>query len=175
MGAGLVSDWPMQAGGLEPTGLASGVCHRWLLDAGGDMFIRSLQLHGCAAGIRVAGLRCGKSGWAGQHGAGWREDRRSVPADHGPGDHHCAAAGARLLRRREASGEDAALATDFRPKQPSRIKDTLVNIFPTNPVAAMAKGNMLQVIVFALLLGCAEPAGEPGSGLRRSSTTSTRS
>ncbi|RLK63357.1 dicarboxylate/amino acid:cation symporter [Atopobacter sp. AH10] len=31
--------------------------------------------------------------------------------------------------------------------------DTLVNIIPTNPFAALANGEMLQVIVFALLLG----------------------
>lgn len=33
------------------------------------------------------------------------------------------------------------------------LKETLTNIFPTNPFAAMVHGNMLQVIVFALLLG----------------------
>ena len=35
------------------------------------------------------------------------------------------------------------------------IKDTFINIFPSNPVQAMAEGNMLQVIVFSLLLGVA--------------------
>lgn len=35
------------------------------------------------------------------------------------------------------------------------IKETLVNIFPDNPVKAMAEGNMLQVIVFSILLGMA--------------------
>lgn len=39
-------------------------------------------------------------------------------------------------------------------EQPS-LKDTLVNIFPSNPVEAMAEGNMLQIIVFALLFGIA--------------------
>ena len=38
------------------------------------------------------------------------------------------------------------------PDSPS-FKDTLVNIFPTNPVHAMSEGNMLQIIVFALLFG----------------------
>lgn len=33
------------------------------------------------------------------------------------------------------------------------VKETLVNIFPDNPVKAMAEGNMLQVIVFSVLLG----------------------
>ncbi|MDO6748019.1 dicarboxylate/amino acid:cation symporter [Gilvimarinus sp. 1_MG-2023] len=40
------------------------------------------------------------------------------------------------------------------PQAPS-IKETLVNIFPDNPVQAMAEGNMLQVIVFSVLLGIA--------------------
>lgn len=35
------------------------------------------------------------------------------------------------------------------------IKETLINIIPSNPIGAMAEGNMLQVIVFALLLGIA--------------------
>ncbi|MDO3388629.1 dicarboxylate/amino acid:cation symporter [Gilvimarinus sp. SDUM040013] len=39
--------------------------------------------------------------------------------------------------------------------QAPSIKETLVNIFPDNPVRAMAEGNMLQVIVFSILLGLA--------------------
>lgn len=39
--------------------------------------------------------------------------------------------------------------------QAPSIKDTLINIFPDNPVRAMAEGNMLQVIVFSILLGLA--------------------
>ncbi len=33
------------------------------------------------------------------------------------------------------------------------IVDTILNIIPTNPVAALANGEMLQIIVFALLVG----------------------
>src|SRR5690554_171932 len=35
------------------------------------------------------------------------------------------------------------------------LKATIIDIFPENPIAAMANGNMLQVIVFALLFGVA--------------------
>lgn len=35
------------------------------------------------------------------------------------------------------------------------LKQTIINIFPSNPVAAMAEGNMLQVIIFSVLLGVA--------------------
>ncbi|AMX03881.1 dicarboxylate/amino acid:cation symporter [Microbulbifer thermotolerans] len=51
----------------------------------------------------------------------------------------------------------------FQPKESPPLSDVLVNIFPTNPVAAMAQGNMLQIIVFALLMGYAiSRCGEPG-------------
>jgi len=35
------------------------------------------------------------------------------------------------------------------------LKDVILNIFPSNPAAAMASGNMLQIIVFSILLGLA--------------------
>ena len=41
----------------------------------------------------------------------------------------------------------------FEPKMPPPLTEVLVNIFPSNPFAAMAEGEMLQVIVFALLVG----------------------
>ncbi len=47
------------------------------------------------------------------------------------------------------------------------LKQVVINIFPTNPVKAMAEGNMLQVIVFALLVGVAiNKCGEPGQRVR---------
>ncbi|WGL15455.1 dicarboxylate/amino acid:cation symporter [Microbulbifer bruguierae] len=51
----------------------------------------------------------------------------------------------------------------FEAKPSPPLSDVLVNIFPTNPVEAMAKGNMLQIIVFALLMGYAiSRSGKPG-------------
>lgn len=60
--------------------------------------------------------------------------------------------------------ETAAEATAaYQPKESPPLSEVLVNIFPTNPVAAMAEGNMLQIIVFALLMGYAiSRCGEPG-------------
>jgi Na+/H+-dicarboxylate symporter len=43
----------------------------------------------------------------------------------------------------------------FQIEKPPSLRETLVNIFPTNPFQALAEGNMLQIIVFALLLGTA--------------------
>lgn len=53
-------------------------------------------------------------------------------------------------------GVDAG-ATDarFSGKEAPPLTDMLIDLVPTNPVAAMAEGNMLQIIVFALLFGVA--------------------
>jgi len=60
-------------------------------------------------------------------------------------------------------GMDLAGAEGFDVAPPPPLVDVLVNMFPSNPVQAMAEGNMLQIIVFALLLGFAiSHAGESG-------------
>ncbi len=52
---------------------------------------------------------------------------------------------------------------NFVPNEAPSIADVIVGIVPSNPVAAMANGNMLQVIVFALLIGFAiTRSGEAG-------------
>ena len=54
-------------------------------------------------------------------------------------------------------------AAAFEAKPPPPLTDTIVNIFPSNPFKAMAEGQMLQVIVFALLVGFAlTRAGDAG-------------
>ena len=51
----------------------------------------------------------------------------------------------------------------YEAKAAPPLTDTLVNIFPSNPFKAMAEGQMLQVIVFALLVGFAlTRAGDAG-------------
>jgi len=48
------------------------------------------------------------------------------------------------------------------------IKQTLLNIFPSNPFKAMTEGNMLQIIFFALLLGIAiTGSGSKGKRIRQ--------
>jgi Na+/H+-dicarboxylate symporter len=64
-------------------------------------------------------------------------------------------------------GAEAAQPVEFEAPQAPPLRDVIVNIFPTNPVAAMAEGNMLQIIVFALLFGIAlARSGESGRTLR---------
>lgn len=61
------------------------------------------------------------------------------------------------------SGVEMAGAAAFEPRPAPPLGDVLVDIFPSNPVKAMADGKMLQIIVFALLFGYAiSHAGEPG-------------
>lgn len=62
-------------------------------------------------------------------------------------------------------GNDFGLgeATTFTATEAPALKEVIVNIFPSNPVQAMAEGNMLQVIVFSLLMGVAlSRCGEAG-------------
>jgi Na+/H+-dicarboxylate symporter len=61
------------------------------------------------------------------------------------------------------AGIDLALATEFVAKEAPPLKDTIINIFPSNPVQSMANGSILQVIVFSLLMGLAiSKSGEKG-------------
>jgi len=53
--------------------------------------------------------------------------------------------------------------TQFVAEQVPSIKQTLINIVPINPFAALVTGNMLQIIFFAIMLGTILPlCGEPG-------------
>jgi Na+/H+-dicarboxylate symporter len=58
--------------------------------------------------------------------------------------------------------------TGYAAREAPSLADTLINIFPENPFEAMAEAQMLQVIVFAVLLGLAMTlVGEPGRDLLR--------
>ena len=60
-------------------------------------------------------------------------------------------------------GIELEAEANFAPPQAVPLLDVLANIFPTNPFQAMAEGNMLQVIVFAILVGLAiGRSGVPG-------------
>ncbi len=66
-------------------------------------------------------------------------------------------------------GIDLAATSDFTPRESPSLKQVVINIFPSNPVHAMAEGFMLQVIVFAILVGVAiNKCGEAGARVRQS-------
>ncbi|MCG8509729.1 MAG: dicarboxylate/amino acid:cation symporter, partial [Rhodospirillales bacterium] len=53
------------------------------------------------------------------------------------------------------SGVELAADTAARTKEMPSVIDTLLNIIPTNPVAALADGKVLQIIAFAIIVGIA--------------------
>lgn len=61
------------------------------------------------------------------------------------------------------NGVNLPLASDFQPQQPPSFLQFLIDIIPNNPVTALATGNILQIIVFAIFFGLAiNLAGERG-------------
>lgn len=57
----------------------------------------------------------------------------------------------------------SAAAATFEAKEAPSLVDVFANIFPSNPVESMARGEMLQIIVFAILFGIGLTlAGEAG-------------
>lgn len=69
-----------------------------------------------------------------------------------------------------APGEGLNLTaeTTFNAKESPALSQVFVNMFPTNPINAMAQGNMLQIIVFAVIFGIAlSLSGESGERIKR--------
>ncbi len=65
------------------------------------------------------------------------------------------------------AGASASGTVEFAPPEARPIRDVLIGMVPSNPVAAMATANMLQIIVFALLLGFViARSGESGAKVR---------
>jgi len=65
-------------------------------------------------------------------------------------------------------GINTAEAANYVAKAAPSFKDVFIGIFPSNPFQAMVEGNMLQVIVFAILVGIAIlQAGESGKTVLR--------
>jgi Na+/H+-dicarboxylate symporter len=55
----------------------------------------------------------------------------------------------------------------FAPSEAPSLSQVIIDLFPDNPINAMAQGNMLQIIVFALLFGIAMAlVGKPGERLK---------
>lgn len=69
-----------------------------------------------------------------------------------------------ILRPGEGAGFSTSDALSV--SAPPPLKETIIDMFPSNPFMAMAEGNMLQVIMFALLLGVAiSKSGKQGESL----------
>ncbi|WP_162047749.1 dicarboxylate/amino acid:cation symporter [Vibrio taketomensis] len=61
------------------------------------------------------------------------------------------------------AGADLTAASTFQSAEAPSLGQVIIDMFPTNPISAMAEGKTLQVIVFAVLFGIAiSAAGKPG-------------
>ena len=165
MGAGLLIGIAVQQLGLDPSGWVRGFLVDGVLDAGGQIFIASLKL--MVVPLVFVSLVCGAARLGASASMG-RLGGKTL------GMYLLTTALAVTLALTTAlivepgAGADAPPTDiDYQPKPAPSVKETLINIFPTNPVAAMAEGRMLQVIVFALLFGIAlAKSGDSGQRIR---------
>ncbi|WP_088036685.1 dicarboxylate/amino acid:cation symporter [Evansella clarkii] len=67
-----------------------------------------------------------------------------------------------------AGGGFETQTADYEAEEAPPVTETLLNIIPDNPIAAMAEGEMLQIIAFAVLIGFAlARLGDKTSGILR--------
>jgi Na+/H+-dicarboxylate symporter len=65
-------------------------------------------------------------------------------------------------------GVNMPLEHSYQATQAPTVAQVFINMFPSNPVEAMAKGEMLQIIVFALIFGIAiGQSGDAGERIRQ--------
>lgn len=135
-----------------------------LLDIVGQMFVASLKL--LVVPLVFVSLVCGASGLGDSSRMGAIAGKTFILYIITTALALCLALlMAVLIRPGDGVGLDAAQA--FSAEAAPSMKEVLISIVPSNPVQAMAEGNMLQVIVFALLVGVAVSfSGEAGQRLR---------
>jgi len=145
---GSVIHWAEPApGGIIETFFVAG-----LFDVGGQVFIASLKL--LVVPLVFVSLVCGASNLAGNQNMGLI-GLKTV------GLYLTTTALAIVMALGVANlvnpglGINLAETSSFTAKESPSLVQVIVNIFPSNPIKAMAEGNMLQVIVFAILLGIA--------------------
>lgn len=142
--------WPEMPSWLGITlseGLAGGIFY-----VGGQIFVASLKV--LVVPLVFVSLVCGTSQLQGQSSLGWLSLKTialyllttAIAIS-------IAIIAAELLE--PGIGIAMTTSTEFVAPTPQPLSQVFINIFPDNPVKAMADGNMLQVIVFAILIGLA--------------------
>jgi Na+/H+-dicarboxylate symporter len=136
-----------------------------LLDTIGQIFVASLKL--LVVPLVFVSLVCGAASLGGHNRMGALATKTVVLYLFTTAVAIALAMGVATLVQPGAAVDMALASTYAAPPAPS-IKETLIDIFPSNPVQAMAEGNMLQVIVFSILFGIAisRTGGEIGSNMR---------
>lgn len=136
-----------------------------IFDAVGQVFVASLKL--LVVPLVFVSLVCGAASLGGHNRMGALATKTVALYLFTTSVAIALAMGVALLIQPGAGVDMAVASTYAAPPAPS-IKETFINIFPSNPVQAMAAGNMLQVIVFSILFGIAisRTGGETGSSMK---------
>ncbi len=151
---------------FSPDGMVSSVLVSGIFYVGGQVFIASLKL--LVVPLVFVSLVCGAGNLAGNNNMG-------VIGLKTVGLYLLTTAAAIVMALGVANvlnpglGINLAEGSSFVAKESPSLVQVIIDIFPSNPIKAMAEGNMLQIIVFAILLGIAMTrAGEHGTNLRAS-------
>ncbi|MBV1876421.1 MAG: dicarboxylate/amino acid:cation symporter [Pseudomonadales bacterium] len=152
MGLGIVLGSVVHAMGLSSDSFIRVFIVDGLFDVGGQVFINSLKL--LVVPLVFVSLACG----AGNLGSGSNMGRVGLKTIALYLFTTAAAISLALLTATLINpGEGVGGISDavYVAREAPSLKQVIVNIFPSNPIQAMADGNMLQVIVFAILVGVA--------------------
>jgi Na+/H+-dicarboxylate symporter len=164
MGLGLILGSGIKAAELDPSHWAHVYLIGGLIDAGGQIFVRSLQL--MVVPLVFVSLVCGAASLSGTGSVGRVAGKTVALYLFTTALAISIALVLALIVQPGAGLALTSLEADFQPTEPTSFKDTLVSIVPTNPIGAMAEGRMLQIILFALLLGLAlSRSGQAGRRL----------
>jgi len=167
MGLGLLLGIGLQWLSLPDSHVLSQYLTYGLIEAGGDLFIKLLKM--MVVPLVLVSLTCGaaslgatgKVGRLGGKTIGLYLLTTAIAVT-------LALSLALIVNPGISAGEDGVAAVEYTAKEAPSIAETLVNIVPDNPVAAMSNGQMLQVILFAVLLGLAmSKTGESGARVLR--------
>ncbi len=165
MGAGLALGLLTQLLALPPEHWVNTFLINDVLDAGGKLFVNSLRL--MVVPLVFVSLVCGAASLGGSGNIGRLGGKTLALYLLTTALAVTIALTLAVVVSPGAGAEPPAVEVSYTPVTPPSVKDTLVNIVPTNPVAAMAEGKMLQIITFALLFGFAlTRAGEQGLRVR---------
>ncbi len=164
MVAGFVLGSIVHALGLDPEGYFRVLVIDGLLDVGGRIFIASLQL--LVVPLVLVSLVCGASNLSDGAALG-RLGGKTLALYLFTTASAITLALVTALIVRPGRSVDAGIDVEFEAQTPPSLKEVIIGIFPTNPVEAMAEGSMLQIIIFALLLGFAVArAGSAGARIK---------
>ena len=135
-----------------------------VLDVGGKVFVISLKL--LVVPLVFVSLACGASNLGGGSSMG-RIGAKTVALYMMTTGIAISLALIVAIIVQPGVGINLTSAAEFSAKEAPSLKQVIIDIFPSNPVKAMAEGNMLQGIVFAILVGIAlTRCGEAGQRVK---------